>query len=573
MNVIEHPFATKLVALSLYELNITDHGGKIKDNKLIKPGSHGCLLAHHNTDSRHELWWRCENYPDHVYHYHKMNIRDKINTLGKGCNKCRQLVVVGNKFSNIPDVQAYWNWEKNTTTPDKLSKTDKRKFIFTCPMGHEFERACVHFGRGQRCSYCSGQRPLAGFNTFDMIPDAKEWWDYEENDKIGIKIDNITQGANRTVNFKCPKGHKYKTDCYTFTNGQRCDVCYKTRTPKLEDSFANAKDAKEWWDYEENDKLGITINKTFKSSRQRVYFRCKLRHSFDLSCSEFTDGVRCGICSGHRPLAGFNTFDMVSDALQWWDYEENDKLGYEITDFTKSSQKKVHFKCLKGHKYVSKCGKFTEGKRCPVCAGKKLIAGVNTFDTVIDAKEWWDYEMNDKLGIKINNIAKSASVRVHFKCPKGHKFVTKCSHFTEGSRCKTCSLAGYSRIAIEYIECIAKKYNIVIQHGTNVGEYDIPKTKYKADGYIEINGVKIVIEFHGELYHGFRGLKRQDEFGYFNKKKTFGELYQQTVKKENKIRELGYKLVVMWEDDYKQLREKYANGDFTIPEIEEALAK
>ena len=36
-------------------------------------------------------------------------------------------------------------------------------------------------------------------------------------------------------------------------------------------------------------------------------------------------------------------------------------------------------------------------------------------------------------------------------------------------------------------------------------------------------------------------------------KKTFGELYEQTLKRENEIRTLGYKLVVMWESDWLRL--------------------
>ena len=35
--------------------------------------------------------------------------------------------------------------------------------------------------------------------------------------------------------------------------------------------------------------------------------------------------------------------------------------------------------------------------------------------------------------------------------------------------------------------------------------------------------------------------------------KTFGELYQKTLEREQLIRDLGYNLVVMWEYDWKRL--------------------
>jgi len=53
-------------------------------------------------------------------------------------------------------------------------------------------------------------------------------------------------------------------------------------------------------------------------------------------------------------------------------------------------------------------------------------------------------------------------------------------------------------------------------------------------------------------------------------KKTFGELYQQTIARETQIKELGYNLVVLWEYDWnksiksirylqQQFRSKYIN--------------
>ena len=33
-------------------------------------------------------------------------------------------------------------------------------------------------------------------------------------------------------------------------------------------------------------------------------------------------------------------------------------------------------------------------------------------------------------------------------------------------------------------------------------------------------------------------------------KKSFGELYNKTLERENKIKELGYNLIVMWENDW-----------------------
>lgn len=50
------------------------------------------------------------------------------------------------------------------------------------------------------------------------------------------------------------------------------------------------------------------------------------------------------------------------------------------------------------------------------------------------------------------------------------------------------------------------------------------------------------------FYHGNPDMFDPDDY---NKrcKKTFGELYERTVRKDNKIRALGYNLIVAWESE------------------------
>ena len=74
------------------------------------------------------------------------------------------------------------------------------------------------------------------------------------------------------------------------------------------------------------------------------------------------------------------------------------------------------------------------------------------------------------------------------------------------------------------------KYSVKINHAQNIGEFIIPNSRYKADGYAE--NINTIFEFHGDFWHGnpevFHPYK-------INKvaKKTFGNLYKATLKKEN----------------------------------------
>ena len=89
--------------------------------------------------------------------------------------------------------------------------------------------------------------------------------------------------------------------------------------------------------------------------------------------------------------------------------------------------------------------------------------------------------------------------------------------------------------------------NIIIQHAENYGEFRIPGTRYNADGYHAPS--KTIYEFHGDYYHGNPNKYNQTDI---NKKtnKSFKELYDNTLKKKQKCKELGYNYVEIWENDW-----------------------
>ena len=114
-----------------------------------------------------------------------------------------------------------------------------------------------------------------------------------------------------------------------------------------------------------------------------------------------------------------------------------------------------------------------------------------------------------------------------------------------GAGCPQCSSKGYSKIAIKWLNSIS----LDIQHAENGGEYRIPNTKYRVDGYVP--STNTVYEFHGDVFHGNPELfKPTDNCHPFNKYITAKELYDKTIERENEIKSLGYNLIVMWESDF-----------------------
>jgi hypothetical protein len=107
----------------------------------------------------------------------------------------------------------------------------------------------------------------------------------------------------------------------------------------------------------------------------------------------------------------------------------------------------------------------------------------------------------------------------------------------------------FSYQSIAWLEHIMYQENVHIQHAENGGEYNIPNTRYKVDGYCQETNT--VYEFYGDFWHGNPSVF---ESNFFNAVcyKTAGELYIKTLERERIITQLGYNLVTMWESQWER---------------------
>ena len=105
--------------------------------------------------------------------------------------------------------------------------------------------------------------------------------------------------------------------------------------------------------------------------------------------------------------------------------------------------------------------------------------------------------------------------------------------------CPYCSPIGVSKIAIAWLD----ELNIETR------EFPIPGTKFRVDGFDKITNT--VYEFLGDYWHGnpesFDPNDIHPSIG-----STYKELHQTTVvDRFNKLKELGYSIIFIWEKDYK----------------------
>lgn len=122
------------------------------------------------------------------------------------------------------------------------------------------------------------------------------------------------------------------------------------------------------------------------------------------------------------------------------------------------------------------------------------------------------------------------------------------NHINRADTCPKCSPGKHSRVACEWLNALAVTRGVYIQHAENGQEFQIPGTRFKADGYCA--AVNTVFEFFGSYYHGdptvFAAEEHNDKV-----KKTMGELYQKTMERLTVIEDLGFKVEYIWEKQWQ----------------------
>ena len=107
------------------------------------------------------------------------------------------------------------------------------------------------------------------------------------------------------------------------------------------------------------------------------------------------------------------------------------------------------------------------------------------------------------------------------------------------------NLQNSSKIANLWLESIEKKLGYKL-----VREYHIKTTRYHADGYDP--KTNMVYEFNGDIWHGNLNKLNAADKNPINGR-SYQELYNNTIKKENIIKSLGFGFTNIWEDEFNAL--------------------
>ena len=276
-----------------------------------------------------------------------------------------------------------------------------------------------------------------------MRPEIADEWS-ERN--LPLTPDTVTYGSNRQVWWKGACGHEWQASIKSRSSGENCPICSGKRVVEGINDLNTLEPelALEW-----SDKNGI-LKPTMvgAGSHKKIVWKGKCGHEWTASVKNRVKGSGCPYCSHNLVLEGFN--DLASEfpqiAVEW--SERNYPL--RPTMVAVYSNRKVWWKCSKGHEWNTLIATRSYGSKCPYCSGKILLKGFNDFAAKQPklASEW--SERN--LPLTPDMINEKSRKNVWWKCRKcGYEWKAVVHSRVKGAECPVCAdravLSGYNDLA------------------------------------------------------------------------------------------------------------------------------
>ena len=400
------------------------------------------------------------------------------------------------------------------------SKTDYKNstenVIIICKIHGEFLKipSCHLIGSG--CSKCSGHYKS---NTMEFIEKSMKIhggkFDYSKTDYIKSNENVIIICKIHGEFLQMPSGHLSGAGC------SKCSGYYKSNTIEFIEKAKKIYGDK--FDYSKTE---------YKKAIEKVIIICKTHGEFLLTPDSHLHGTECWVCGGNYKS---NTMEFIEKSKKI----HGDKFDYSKTEY-KRAREKVIIICKTHGQFLQTADSHLHGIGCRKCYGFYDSTTPEFIERAIKIHgDKFDYSKTDYTNI---------TEKVIIICKTHGEFLQTPSSHLIGSGCCKCN-PKYSKPQIQWLNFIQSKYNIIIKHALNDGEFKIPTTRYKADGYCEETNT--IYEFHGDLWHGNPIMYNQEDISFFGKK--YGELYQNTLEREQQISDLGYNLVIMWEHDWNKI--------------------
>ena len=124
------------------------------------------------------------------------------------------------------------------------------------------------------------------------------------------------------------------------------------------------------WNWEKNNELKFDPNTLTLGSNKKVWWICSKDHEWQAKIANRNNGNGCPYCSGRYAVKGENDLQTINPILaKEWSHGKNNGLFPQ--DIMSNSNKKVWWKCSKGHEWQATIANRNKGNGCPVCNSER----------------------------------------------------------------------------------------------------------------------------------------------------------------------------------------------------------
>jgi hypothetical protein len=289
----------------------------------------------------------------------------------------------------------------------------------------------------------------------------------------------LTFGSGKKVDWKCSKGHLYKSEVNGRSRGRGCPVCrgFSIIEGQNDLEFVNPLIASQAYGW---DPKSVTAG-----SNRRLEWKCEAGHIWRTAVVNRFQGDRqngsdCPVCTGKKLLVGFNDLLTTHPDLS------REVSGWDPRTVTAGSNRKVKWICQLGHKWDAVVANRSANESgCPYCSGNKVLVGFNDLGTRFPAIA------QEADGWNPNLITAGSKRKLKWKCIEGHNWITTVSARTSTYKtsCPSCAPKGYDPNEKAWLYLIEQKELKMLQIGiTNNPKIRLANHKTREWELIEMRG-------------------------------------------------------------------------------------
>lgn len=353
-------------------------------------------------------------------------------------NRERAMATRVSVLSECPEIQDWWDYDRNNMSPENLTRGSHYEAYLNCPACKTSFRRDIHSfvathrdGRilpvaCPQCGFSSKGNPED--NLVKVCPDIVNWWDYDAN--APFLPEQFSKGSTYVAHLKCPDCglelytgihsllHTDDAGSVVISHAGRCRKYKAMNSPN--NLVTNYPQIKRWWNYAKNAPAlpeEYTIFSPFKA-----HFKCpdcgaesymRITDAFSFNAAGIPKIFKCAFCAGTRPIPHVNSLaalypELAAECISIFDTE----------NVFPNSSSRVKWQCRDcGGQWFGLIVNRVNGQKCPYCEGKRLIPGFNSLDVMNPelAAEWAPSNASKPRDF----LSDSCNIAI-WKCPKCH---------------------------------------------------------------------------------------------------------------------------------------------------------